>query len=844
MPYKNMKGVSKVRKLCTSLLAALLIFSMVTIPGFAQNKNNHDVDLWNAVKPLSTTISFLNTGAHPDDERSDFLAYLSRGLGVKTSSLIANRGEGGQNEIGTELGNALGIIRTNEMIEASKVTGVIAYHLSETTSDSIYDFGFSKSPEETLQIWGEELTYERFIRFIRTHKPDIVMPSFRDVPNQHGHHRAITILSERAFHDAADPQVFPEQIAEGLEPWQVKKLYLPAASEETATLSIEIGDYDAVYGMTYPQLGEESRSLHKSQGMGRDIPAEPRQTHLELAHTAVPTDESNLFEGIPYDLNEWAEFISTPGLSNQLKKLQESYDRIIDLYPDRKKIFPEAQKALRDTERILHMVERSNMDQAVKEDLIHKLETKIEQLTEVSFVSSNLKVDTTIDSYILTQGETTKVSLTVTNEGEHKINHVITSLNLPEDWQYDGDVNLKHLKPGESKTAVFEVNVPENASYYHPYDDPIIKPQVSYKARGTETTYSADFDDTVAILPELSLTVDPNSIVVNTEDVQDHIPIKVIIKNFDEHNQNAVVSLNLPDGWTSNPVEAELSFTERYEEKEVEFSISPSADIAEGEFIVEAYATSNGKTFNTTVQEISYDHINDEYYLYASTANGVAFELSVPDNLKVGYIESGFDNVATHLRNAGLDITLLTPEDLESGDLSKYDTIVTGIRAYLSRPDLVENNDRLLQYVEDGGHFVVQYHKPGDNWNPESSAPYYLQLGSPSIEWRVTDENADVTMMQPEHKLFNYPNRITDDDWDGWVQERGLYFPMNWDERYETFVQMADPDEEPFDGGILLAEYGEGTYLYSSLVFYRQIDHQVPGGYRIFTNLISYGAEQ
>ncbi len=838
------KGVTIVKKFFSLLLVVLLILPTVSSSVFAQKKTEHDVDLWNALKPLSTTVSFLNTGAHPDDERSDFLAYLSRGLGVKTSSLIANRGEGGQNEIGSELDNALGIIRSNEMKEAAKVTGVKAYHLSETTSDPIYDFGFSKSPEETLEKWGEELTYERLIRFIRTYQPDIVMPSFRDVESQHGHHRTMTILSERAFNDAADPDVFPEQLEEGLEPWQVKKLYLPAESEESATLSIEISDYDPIYEMTYPQLGEESRYLHKSQGMGNDIPAEPKQTHLELVDSAGTTKETNLFEGIPYDLKEWAEVVSQPGLSKQLKKLQKNLDKIIKLYPDRTKIFPESQKALKETQKLIKKVDKEKIGQDVKHDLIHKLELKAEQLTAASFISSNLNVETTIDSSVMTKGENVQITMTISNEGNKKVKHVQAGLELPKNWKYNGAVKVKHLKPGETKTAVFHLEVPEGEGYYHPYDEPVIQPIISYKEKGTETALPLELDNTAAVLPELSVSVDPESIMVNTADVKENMPLKVKVKNYDNNSRDAEIALKLPEGWTSKPDTTTVSLSERFEEKEVTFAVSPPADIEEDNFEIEAYAVSNEKTFDTTVQEIQYDHINDEYFLYSSTADGEAFELLIPDNLKVGYIESGFDNVANHLTNAGFDITELTEEDLASSDLSQFDTIVTGIRANLSRADLVKNNARLHQYAEEGGHLVVQYHKPGDNWDAETSAPYHLEIGSPSIEWRVTDENAEVTMTQPDHKLFNYPNQITANDWDNWVQERGLYFPMNWDERYETFVEMADPDEEAFDGGILLADYGEGTYLYTNLVFYRQIDNQVPGGYRIFTNLISYGAEE
>ncbi|WP_309247757.1 hypothetical protein [Peribacillus frigoritolerans] len=254
-------------------------------------------------------------------------------------------------------------------------------------------------------------------------------------------------------------------------------------------------------------------------------------------------------------------------------------------------------------------------------------------------------------------------------------------------------------------------------------------------------------------------------------------------------------------------------------------------------------ATVNGKTFDSTIQEISYDHIGTFYYQYPAAINTVAFELLKPASLKVGYIESGFDKVADYLSNAGLNITKLTAADLAEGDLSQYDTIVTGIRAYLSREDLKANNGRLLEYVENGGHLVVQYHKPGDGWDALKTAPYSLTLGNPSIRWRVTDEKATVNVSKPESALFTYPNKITNDDWSNWVQERGLYFPMEWDERYETFISMADPNEEPFDGGILMAKYGNGTYLYTNLVLYRQIQGQVPGGYRIMTNLISYGAK-
>ncbi|OCA87744.1 hypothetical protein A8F94_07805 [Bacillus sp. FJAT-27225] len=837
-----MKGVTKMKKFLSVLLSLLLIITLAPFSSSSANTNKPDVDLWNVVKPLGTTVTFVNTGAHPDDERSDFLAYLSRGLGVKTASLIANRGEGGQNEIGPELDNGLGIIRSREMIEAAKINGVKAYHLSETTSDEIYDFGFSKSPDETLEKWGEEVTYERLIRFIRTYQPDIVMPSFLNVDTQHGHHRLINILSEKAFKDAADPNIFPNQLEEGLNVWQVKKYYLPVSKDE-ATTSIEIGMYDPIYQMSYPQIGEASRYMHKSQGMGNDIPVAPRQTHLKLVHTAVDTNGSNdLFAGIPYDFNEWADVL--PKNANDLKvqftKLQADLDSIIDAYPSREAVFTKTQKALKDVKRLLAKTEEKNINDALKNDLLHKLSLKSEQLQEASFVASGLDVEAVAEENILTKGQTTTVTVTLTNNGSQALKNAAAELIVPEGWTVSGGSSELKLSPGETEVVSFEVTVLENAEFYHAYVDPAIQAKVSFEEKGATTTQLKQLEGTVAVLPDVGLTLSPEDIVVNTANVQEEIPVTVKAKNFRSGAASAIVSLNVPEGWGVSPSSVQVDFSKKLEQKEVNFTLVPPADIEDGKFEIDAAVEVNGKTFDATVQEISYDHIGTFYYLYPAKVNGVAFELLTDPNLKIGYIESGFDMVADYLANTGLNITKLTEADLASGDLSQYDTIVTGIRAYLSRPDLQANNERLKEYVANGGHLVVQYHKPGDGWNKDTTAPYPLTIGNPSIKWRVTDENAAVNVLKPESPLFNYPNKIGDSDWAGWVQERGLYYPMAWAPEYETFVSMADPGEAPFDGGILMANYGEGTYLYTNLVFYRQIQGQVPGGYRIFTNLISY----
>ncbi|WP_445508972.1 NEW3 domain-containing protein [Rossellomorea marisflavi] len=824
------------KKLICLLIAFLLVLPMNPLA------REEDPELWSALKPLETTVTFLNTGAHPDDERSDFLAYLSRGLGMKTSSLIANRGEGGQNEIGQELDNALGIIRSREMIEAAKVTGVKAYHLSETTSDPIYDFGFSKTPEETLSKWGEDLTYERLIRFIRTYQPDIVMPSFRDVDSQHGHHRAISILTQRAFEDAADPSVYPDHLEEGLSPWKIKKLYLPAESKESATSSIEIGMLDDIYGKSYPQIGEESRFLHKSQGMGSEIPVAPRQVHLELVKSRDSSSgKDQLFKGVPYDFNEWAGKLpkKEKSLVKQYRKLQSQLERTISSYPDRSEAFKEAQKSLKLVEEATKRTKKAKLDSGLKEDLLHKLSLKEEQLMNVSYMSSGLNVQATSESDVLTGGQQVKVEVALKNGGNHVLKNADVTLDTP--FHFSKKTKKKNLKPGEERTFTFKVDVPEDAETYHAYEEPVIQALVKFRSGSVETVQKEELNGTIAVLPDVGLTMSPEDLVVNTADVKADVPVSVEVTNYKKGKANARVSLEVPEGWTVTPSSVDVPLTEHKEKKSADFVLHPPGEIEEGDFKIRAQAKVDGKTFGTTVQEITYSHIGTFYYQYDAGINGVSFELLTPEGMKVGYIESGFDQVADYLSNVGMDIIKLTDEDLASGNLSQFDTIVTGIRAYLSRDALTENNERLKTYVEEGGHLVVQYHKPNDRWDAATTAPYPLTIGNPSIRWRVTDENADVELLKPESSLFSYPNVLSKNDWDNWVQERGLYYPMDWDSRYETFVRMNDPGEESFDGGILMAPYGEGTYLYTNLVFYRQIQGQVPGGYRIFTNLLSYG---
>ncbi|KSU81926.1 NPCBM-associated, NEW3 domain of alpha-galactosidase [Fictibacillus enclensis] len=830
-----------------AVMISVLLTSILMVPASAQEQTASEKpkDLWSALKPLDTIISFLNTGAHPDDERSDLLAYLSRGKGVRTASLIANRGEGGQNEIGNELGNALGIIRSRELIEASKVTGVTVYHLSRKPSDEIYDFGFSKSKEETLAKWGEQTAYERVIRMIRTYRPDIVMPSFLDVDTEHGHHRTMNYLTIKAYQDAADPNVFPEQLKEGLKPWAIKKLYLPS-DQKNATTSFEIGMMDDVYGKTYPQIGEESRFLHKSQGMGQDIPAVPRTINLKLEKSRVgtPGKEQTLFNEIPYDFKEYAGTLSDKRVKKKLVKLQEEFDGMIEEYPNRAAIAKDVYPAIKHTEKLEKLVKNSSMPTETKSDLLFRLDIKEKQLMNLAAEASNVDVRVDLNQPVLVQGGSARVTVTVKNNGKQTLKYVKPALHLPKGWKQAGNVPKTKLKRGQSQKFTYGIKVAKNASYYQPYDPSVITASIAYKVHGTTSQKTYEPEQTAAVLPDVSVTNDPESLVVNTADLKDSIQVKVEAKNNTAGKESAVLHLNAPEGWNVTNNDQEITFKEKGEVQSATFTIDLPQSVKENDYNLQPEARVNGKQLSTSVQVISYPHIGTFYYLYDAGTKATAFPLHFDVDKKIGYVESGFDSVSGKLRAVGMNVVSLEKGELESADLSQFDTIVVGIRAYLSREDLLQNNSKLLDFVKNGGHLVVQYHKPEDKWDAEKSAPYKLVIGSPSIRWRVTDENAKVTMTKPEHPLFNTPNKITDSDWDHWVQERGLYYPSDWDNHFETFVSMADPGEQPFNGGILMTDYGKGSYLYTNLVWYRQIQNNVPGGYRIFTNLIDYSKEQ
>ena len=827
------------------------------------------VELWEALLPLKSVNSFMNTGAHPDDERSSLLAYLSKGLGARVISVTANRGEGGQNAIGTEYRDALGVVRSREMEEASRAYGVDLYFLSERFGSPIYDFGFSKTPQETFSEWGREETLRRLVRAIRESRPDVVFTSFLNVYGQHGHHRAINVATREAFDLAADPNAFPEQLEAGLRPWRIKKFYLPAESgagstyaddepPPPVTLSVALGNYDPIFGATYEQLGEQSRVFHKSQGMGSWHPEEPSTARLHLLRSRVNerSEDNAIFAGLPRTVGELADTVSDAPLAEALRSAQEGIGAALDRYPKYAEVATNLQQALSGIRTARARLPEAGLEDAQRLDLDFRLGNKEAQLQDalqqaallVTRLEAVAEEDSDANPYELTRGGNTNVTLTAYRGGPVELENVTFELVVPEGWRAERQETGQPttLDRGQTASATFTVTAPEDAPFSQPYKGHVspytpkseVYGVVRYEVEGIPVEVSVAPEENLAVLPDLSLEAAASGMLLNTARTDREMAVDVTATNNAAGAAEATLSLSAPEGWQVEPSQVPLSFAAAGEAQGATFTVTVPDDLAPDSYRLELRAEGDAAS-KQMVQRISYPHIGTNYMVTPARIEVQAFPVVVSQELRVGYVAGGSDTVDEALRKLGVQVELLDESTLTAGDLSVYDSIVVGVYAYAARPDLAAANNRLLNYVKNGGNLVVQYHRPSDNWDPETTAPYFLELGSPSFLWRVTDETAKVTTLEPDHPLVNVPNKITEADWEGWIKDRGLYFPSDWADEYTPLFSLRDPGEEPFRSSLLTTRYGEGRYTYTSLIYYFQLENLVPGAYRMFANFIT-----
>lgn len=747
--------------------------------------------LWQALAPLQSVISFMNTGAHPDDETSAMLAALGFRDGFDLSYCCSTRGEGGQNDLGLEAGAALGMLRTAEMERACDVLNMRMYWLSSTWDDPITDFGFSKSGIETLEKWGKDRTLRRFARVLRIERPDVICPTFLDIPGQHGHHRAMTEAAHLVMDLAADPKFDTG----GHAPWAVKKLYLPAWSgagqaydddlpPPPATLTIEADGIDPISGFSFERVGQQSRAYHRTQGMGQwiNIGAE-RNWPLHLAKSRVDGPDIEIASGLPRDLRELGQ-----------GKAQDHLDAARAAFPNFEAITKEASAALE----VLQNAQVGDEDK-------HRIDRKITQISRVIRLSSGVQVEASLSQNILAPGERANVTVH-SRKGTAK---KLASRVIPDvGWVADQE-------------ALINENAPPSAPYpeiYYP--DAPSKPcvEIEIETYGTMSCSRVPFDTPPlsAAVEVVDVRAETNVVNLNSDRRSVSVDIQVVSP------AGAETTLELPEEWTAKQTQTgfELLLPKNPQPGTVSIPVRVNGNLAK------------------LVQTTNYNHVSPRILATDAVLDIHLIDVKLP-KARIGYIGGGNDTVDQSMAAIGLDVVALSDEDLANpAQLADFDTLVVGIFAFKFRPILPQLASRLRGWVENGGNLVTLYHRPWDNWDPASIPPRRLEIGQPSLRWRVTDESADVVHLA-DHPALSFPNEIGPLDWDGWYKERGLYFAKSWDDAYLPLLEMADRDEAPLCGSLLVGDIGEGRHTHCALILHHQMAKGVPGAFRLLANLVA-----
>ncbi len=858
---------------------------------------------------LSTTARLMQVVAHPDDEDGGMLTLEARGHGVSALLMTLNRGEGGQNKIGSNLSDSLGELRTLELLASDQSYGI------QDRFSRAADFGFSKSADETFQKWGgHDIVLADMVRVIRTFRPDVLVPRFSGTERDgHGHHQASSILAQEAFHAAADPKRFPEQIAEGLPPWQAKKLYIgnvcgfgaSTCPDADWTLKLNTGVHSAELGMSYVQFSMQGLRHQQSQGAANwTVDDGDRFTFYRLVDSVAPSTvgkdghETTFFDGIDTALPSMVPD-SASALRAQLSDIAKLVEQAAGAAKGNEATPAVAPliKIVAGLRRVGDEVRASTWPSTQKLDVLTRLAEKQQQaetalnlalgVSLTADVSSDNSANVPVlkESDALTMvspGQEFVVAVTFHNGSKQPllIDHI--KLEVPEGWNtISGKTRPESVKPGDDLHANFRLRVPKDTSYTRPYwhrdnpdvealnhvdnekyatlpfPPPALRARVEYSAGGTAAPVRNGIDAAVvtpflddagkartrplAIVPAVSVMLEPGTQVISTHNGSTSTVTVGVTGNIADNGVKRIgqLQLELPPGWRSEPESFAMEFTRRGEKQERQFKIIPAV-LQEGRATIRAIVTSEGQTFSEGYTLISREDLGSMYYYQPARQRVSIVDVQAPHDLKVGYIMGAGDDIPTILKQVGMDVTLIPVERLATEDLARYATIVLGIRAYDTQKQVIANNKRLLDFIFAGGTLVVQYNASWTDFNNDKLTPYPAELSRA----RVSVEEAPVDILAPDDSIFHYPNTITARDFDGWVQERGLYFMSKWDDHYTPLLSCHDPKEEPQKGGLLRAQYGKGIYIYTGYAFFRQLPAGVPGAVRLYVDLLSAGHEQ
>jgi LmbE family N-acetylglucosaminyl deacetylase len=809
---------------CRILLFTLISLSFQVHAQEVQRLNAAEIKL--SLQKLNVVGNVLYIAAHPDDENTRLLAYMAKERKFRTGYLSITRGDGGQNLIGKEQAELLGLIRTQELLAARKIDG------AEQFFTRANDFGFSKSSEESLNFWGKESTLADVVWTIRNFKPDVIITRFpEDARAGHGQHAASAILAREAFSAAANPNRFMEQL-KYVNPWQAKRILwnkynFSGNAMDTAPddVKVNVGLFNSLLGKSYGEISAESRTKHKSQGFGT---AAQRGEFIEyFSHVAGTPAKSNLFEGIN---TSWTKEAGSGKISALITQIEKGFDS------------NNPWKSVNGLLQIKSLIDQTNNP------------TKAAEINDLIIACTGLWFEITSKEPQYAMGDSIpvkveaiyhapadfplKISISETLSGKNlrllpnKLESINTKVKLPDvklsnPYWLDEDHGMGAYVVKDQTS----IGLPENKSAFSgnfviTIGDQTLPVRRPIAFKSTDPVKGEVYQPLV-VAPPVTATFSENAYLFASNQPK---KIAVQLQSFRD-NSIGSLSLRLPAGWNSIPKHLDFNLKKKGNLQNLEFTITPGEKATDGN--LEAIATINGKTFNKVIKEIRYDHIPAQTLFPKAEARLKKIDLKAAGR-NIAYITGAGDLVMESLKEIGYQITILSPEQALNSPLQSFDAIITGIRFYNVNKQSKLIQPKLLEYVKNGGTLLVQYNI-NSGLQVENIGPSPFSLSRD----RVTEEDAKVSILAPQHPVLNYPNKITPHDFEGWVQERGLYFASEIDKAYTPILSTSDKGEKNNTGGLLVADYGKGRFVYTSLSFFRQLPAGVPGAYRLFVNLIS-----
>lgn len=823
------------------------LFLFFTCFLFAQNPQKpNSSEIYESIKKLNFLGSALYIAAHPDDENTSLISYLANNVKARTGYLSLTRGDGGQNLIGSEIRELLGVIRTQELLAARRIDG------GEQLFTRANDFGYSRHPDETLEIWNKEEVLGDVVLAIRKFQPDIIINRFshksETFGKTHGHHTSSAVLSELAFELVGDSTKYTNQL--GLvNVWQPQRLFFNTSwwfygsqenfdnADKSKLLKLDIGTYYTAFGLSNSEISSLSRSMHKSQGFGSTGSRGERVEYLEILKGELPQDPNNLFEGIN---TTWSRVKGGVAIGNILAMVKNKYD-----FKNPSASIKELIKAYNLIQNLEDDYWRIQKSKEIKAIVIACTGLYLEAVANESTatIGSDITIKIEAINRSAIQMKLGTVSLQPLGVANYDLNELLTNKRINFEMNGIIPIDMKYTSPYwlTEKGTLGMYKVTDKAMIGIPETPRALTVNFSVEIEGYTFDFKKDivykYNDPVIgevykpleIVPIVTSSIS-DKVIIFANDAPKQIMLKV---KAGKSNVKGKVSLDYPTGWTVTPKYHIVDIAKKGAEQNVIFKVVPPKTQSEGKLkpIVEI----NGEIYTDVMVEIDYNHILFQSVLMPSESKVVRLNIQKKGQL-IGYIQGAGDEIPASLRQVGYTVVELNEDEITLDKIKDFDAIVIGVRAYNTNDKTKYYQDDLHQYVKNGGTLMVQYNT-SHRLKVDVVSPIYLKLG----RGRVTDEKSAVKIINPNHEVMNFPNQITNDDFKGWVQERGLYFPSEWSDEFSTILSMHDKGKPEEEGSLLVAKYGKGYFIYTGLSFFRELPAGVPGAYRLYTNLLSIG---